>query len=334
VCGHSDAEVIADRDDVLTEVEALWEYHEKRLRPGTPPPRLMDRLAFSERPPIRLVRCNECRTVYRNPVERQRELIEIYTQNAPGPDILRSLHQTQLPALRQQARALHQVLGRGGSGLEVGSYAGAFLAAAREEGFAFEGLDINTKVNAFTRSLGFTVHDGELTDFSPKRTYDVIAIWNTFDQLADPRGAAHAAAKLLAPGGVVVIRVPNGGVYARMRRRWKRGGRTGRIARAILAQNNLLTFPYRWGFTPPSLVRLLEEAGLSVKAVRGDVLVPIADEWTKPWARLEEATIKRALVMAARNDVRRAPWFEVYAVRATERADTNDEPVLIQAGEQ
>jgi hypothetical protein len=52
-----------------------------------------------------------------------------------------------------------------------------------------------------------------------------------------------------------------------------------------------------------------------VRAVRGDVLVPIADEWTKRWARFEERAIKRGLAMAARSDVRRAPWFEVYAVR-------------------
>ncbi|HEY4129110.1 MAG TPA: class I SAM-dependent methyltransferase [Gemmatimonadaceae bacterium] len=269
--------------------------------------------------------------MYRNPVERQRELIETYTRHAPGPEVLRSLFDTQRAALRLQARALRQVLGRGGSGLEVGSYAGAFLAAAQDEGFAFDGLDINTKVNTFARSLGFNVYDGELSEFTPNRTYDVVAIWNTFDQLADPRGAAHVAARLLAPGGLVVIRVPNGGVYARMRRRWKRGGRTGRVARAILAQNNLMTFPYRWGFTPPSLVRLLEEAGLSVKAVRGDVLVPTADEWTKPWARLEEATIKRALVMAARSDVRRAPWFEVYAVRANEHPGSNKTSPLVHA---
>jgi SAM-dependent methyltransferase len=315
VCGHADADVIAEQDDIRAEVEALWEYHEKRLRPETPPHRLMDRVAFSERPPLRLVRCRQCRMVYRNPVEREQVLTEIYGRQAPAPDVLRALHQTQLPALRMQARALREVLGRGGAGLEVGSYVGGFLAAAAKEGLSFDGLDINTQINDFTRSLGFTVHDGELTTFQPNRTFDMVAIWNTFDQLADPRGVANAAARLLAPGGVLVIRVPNGGVYARMRRRWRKGGRVGRVARAVLAQNNLLTFPYRWGFTPASLIRLLDEVGLSTRAVRGDVLVPIADEWTKRWARIEERTIKKALLAAARSDIRRAPWFEVYAAR-------------------
>ena len=260
--------------------------------------------------------------VYRNPIERPREVTEVYAEQAPSVEVLRALHETQLPALREQARTLRSVLGRGGFGLEVGSYVGGFLAAAREQGFVFEGLDINPAINAFARSLGFCVHDGQLTTFTSSREFDVVAIWNTFDQLVDPRGALNAAVRLLAPAGVLVLRVPNGGLYARMRRRWRRGGSAGRVAKAVLAQNNLLTFPYRWGFTPRSLVRLIESAGLGVLGVRGDVLVPIADEWTKRWARVEERAIKRALTRAARSDVRRAPWFEIYASRQLSSAAT------------
>jgi hypothetical protein len=94
------------------------------------------------------------------------------------------------------------------------------------------------------------------------------------------------------------------------------GARAARAAaRAVLAQNNLLTFPYRWGFTPSSISRLLEEAGFDIDHLRGDVLVPISDEWTKPWARVEETLIKRTLgAVAALGEVA-APWFEVYARR-------------------
>src|SRR3954451_7031303 len=100
-----------------SEVETLWAYHQRRLRPETPPRRLMDRVAFSEHPPFRLVQCDGCGLVYRNPVERGRELQEIYSRETPAPDVLRSLHETQIPALRVQARELYAALGRGGSGL-------------------------------------------------------------------------------------------------------------------------------------------------------------------------------------------------------------------------
>jgi SAM-dependent methyltransferase len=316
VCGHTDSVVVAEADDIRAEVELLWEYHQKRLNPETPTSRLMDRVAFSEPPPLRLVQCKECGLLYRNPVERPRELTEIYARSTSTPDVLRALHDTQLPALRVQARELRRVLGRAGTGLEVGSYVGAFLDAARSEGLRVEGLDVNPDVNAFTRSMGFTVHDGELTTLRSEQTFDAVAIWNTFDQLADPRGSVQAAHKLLRSGGVLALRVPNGAFYAAFRRTLVRGNRVARsIARAVLAQNNLLTFPYRWGFTPNALSRLLSENGFAVERLRGDVLVPIADEWTRRWARLEETLIKRAIASVARFGDARAPWFEVYARR-------------------
>ena len=305
VCGHSDARVVAEQEDLRAEVEWLWEYHQQRLRPDTPPEHLTDRVAFSEYPPIRLVRCRECGLVYRNPVERLHELEQIYAGDTPTHTVLRSLHDTQLPAVRRQARRLRDTLGRPGTGIEVGSYVGAFLSAARECELQIEGVDINRDVNVFTRSLGFTVHDGDLASVEGSKQYDCVAIWNTFDQLANPRETVNHARGLLRAGGVLAIRVPNGAFYARMRRR--------RAGWPLLAQNNLLSFPYRWGFTPKSLSRLLVDLGFTVRRLRPDVLVPIADEWTRSWAAREERVMKRAMLAAATADRSLAPWFEVYA---------------------
>jgi SAM-dependent methyltransferase len=316
VCGHTDADVVARQDDVRAEVEALWEFHQRRLRVGTPSDRLMDRVAFSEHPPFRLVSCTSCGLIYRNPTERQHELAEIYARKAPAPDSLRSLHETQLSAVRGQATELRRVMGRGGSVLEVGSYVGAFLAAAKGEGLSAEGVDINPEVNRFTRSLGFAVHDGQLDAAAFDHAFDALAIWNTFDQLPDPRGTLSQAAALVRPDGVLALRVPNGDFYREARRRLVSGNRVARAAaRQALAQNNLLGFPYRWGFTPRALHTLLDEAGFTVVRVRGDVLVPIADEWTRSWARVEEIGVKAAMRVVARRRPLTAPWIELYAQR-------------------
>src|SRR3712207_8154521 len=45
----------------------------RRLKTGVPVERLTDRVAFSQKPPLRLVRCEGCGTVYRNPRERRSE---------------------------------------------------------------------------------------------------------------------------------------------------------------------------------------------------------------------------------------------------------------------
>src|ERR1051325_6269348 len=99
VCGHTDARIIATQDDLRSEVEALWEFHQARLRPDTPPAHLLDGVAFSQHPPLAVVQCRECGLVYRNPVERQHELTEIYARTTPTPEVLRALHETQLSAI-------------------------------------------------------------------------------------------------------------------------------------------------------------------------------------------------------------------------------------------
>src|SRR5438105_3821945 len=95
VCGHAESREVADSDAMRAEVEALWEYHARRLRADTPPRRLMDRVAFSEHAPFRLVECRDCGLVYRNPTERAHELRDTYGGEPPPPDVLRSLHATQ-----------------------------------------------------------------------------------------------------------------------------------------------------------------------------------------------------------------------------------------------
>ena len=306
-------------------MELLWAHHQTRLRPETPPAHLVDRVAFSEHPPLRLVRCRECGLVYRNPVERPHELAAIYEQNSPSPDVLCALHETQHSAMRAQARALRARLGRVGAGLEIGSYTGAFLAAARDEGLRFEGLDVNGNINAFVRKFGFTVHDGDIGAFASSlrnRSFDTIAIWNAFDQMPDPRGTLTTARTLLTAGGMLAIRVPNGGFYAAWRPALDGGNLLRRhAALAMLAHNNLLTFPYRWGFTPQSLSRLLDMTGFHVTDVCGAVLVPTADFWTRPWARIEETLMKWALAAPARLTAEWAPWFEIYATARAAEAD-------------
>jgi 2-polyprenyl-3-methyl-5-hydroxy-6-metoxy-1,4-benzoquinol methylase len=146
------------------------------------------------------------------------------------------------------------------------------------------------------------------------RRFDAVAIWNCLDQLADPRHVVSRARALLAPRGIVAIRVPNGDAYARWRARAVTNG--GGVARAVLAHNNLLTFPYRYGFTVRSLGRLLRDVGLEVVRVHGDTLVPIADRFTKPWAGAEERLVKGALRLARGLHLTPAsasPWIEVYA---------------------
>lgn len=308
-CGATAATTLATREDLIVEMEELWTFHSRRLRPETPPARLADRTVFSQDAPLRLACCGGCGLVFRNPRQKERDLRDTYSGEEPEEDALEALFRTQRESHRGQAGRLTRLLGRTGSGLEVGSYVGAFLAASADLGWSFEGVDVNPSAVRFAAEKGFTVQEGTLEDVDPERRFDAVVIWNTFEQLPNPRATAGAVLGLLNPGGIFAVRVPNGDFY----RSWRRPGlgRPGGLRRAVLAHNNLLGFPYRHGFTPGSLRLMLERVGFRPERLVGDTLVPISDEWTRPWAAMEERTLKRMLRISS--PLLPSPWFELYA---------------------
>src|SRR5262249_19731704 len=154
--------------------------------------------------------------------------------------------ETQRAAYRAQARRLTTIARRAGRGLEVGSYVGGFLAAARDCQWVFEGVDVNERATTFAGERGFKVSHGEIDTVPGTEAFDAVTIWNTFEQLYDTRAAIAAAKRLLTPSGLLVVRIPNGEFYARWRARLT--GHWPRLAIALLSHNNLLTFPYRQGF--------------------------------------------------------------------------------------
>jgi 2-polyprenyl-3-methyl-5-hydroxy-6-metoxy-1,4-benzoquinol methylase len=300
-CGASHNETVAGPAEIRAEVEQLWHFHLRRRSVQVPAEQLFDHAFFSQHPPLRLARCSGCGTLYRDPCESAHELRETYTLEQADAHVYAALLRAQQSTYRKQARRLTRVLGRAGNGLELGSYVGGFLAAARDSGWNMLGVDVNDSAIAFARGRGLAVRAGTLED-APPGPFDAIAIWNCFDQVPEPRATLRAARARLHAGGVLALRVPNGACYARVRRI--------AIARSFLAWNNLLAFPYRQGFTPDSLRLLLEAEGYRVESLHGDTLVRTSDAWTRRWARWEEVlveTIGRATPAGL------APWFEVYA---------------------
>jgi SAM-dependent methyltransferase len=308
-CGSAESLELIDADQMRGEVELLWGFHERRLRPGVPPERLTDRLAFSQHPPLRLAECRHCAHIYRNPIERKETLEAAYANSPPDRTVLEGIFAAQRKTSRRQVGRLTQVARKAGRGLEVGCYAGGFLAAANDAGWTFQGLDLSPEVCAFVREKGFRVTSEKLERFPGQKRFDAIVIWNTFEQLYDPRGALLAARRLLHEPGVLALRFPNGRFYREWRARLV--GPLKGLALRLLAHNNLLSFPYRQGFTESSIATLLASSGFQVLETHGDTLPRVADQWTTSYGAFEERWVKRL----QRRTMRRwnAPWIEIYA---------------------
>jgi 2-polyprenyl-3-methyl-5-hydroxy-6-metoxy-1,4-benzoquinol methylase len=98
-----------------------------------------------------------------------------------------------------------------GSGklLDVGCNEGRGLGFYRANGFAAEGLELNSRAAEVARSKGFTVYGNTLEGFASEGNYDVIVLSNVLEHSLDPGVMLQHIHRLLAPSGMVWISCPN-----------------------------------------------------------------------------------------------------------------------------
>ncbi len=146
--------------------------------------------------------------------------------------------------------------------LDIGAHAGRFIAFARAQGWAAEGLELNpqTAVYAAART-GAAVRQLNVHEVSLDTAhYDAITLTDVLEHVPDPVAVLTRTAALLAPGGWVAVKVPSGPGQLR-KERWR--GRLVRGYRPTLA-DNLVHVNH---FSPGSLYRALERAGFTNIAI-------------------------------------------------------------------
>ena len=157
---------------------------------------------------------------------------------------------------RQRLRTVFSHRAEPGRILDVGCGRAVMLEALAARGWETWGLELDAEIAASARArLGERILTGDFaTTKLPVTDFDVITFWHVFEHLADPRRALSAAKELLAPGGVILITVPNIDSWQ---------------ASWFGASWLHLDVPrHRWHFTPKALVKLATEAGLEASGIR------------------------------------------------------------------
>jgi 2-polyprenyl-3-methyl-5-hydroxy-6-metoxy-1,4-benzoquinol methylase len=94
--------------------------------------------------------------------------------------------------------------------LDVGCSTGFVVEAAQRAGWDAQGLDLNPSAIAFGQRRGLRLHNLTLEDFpAPESSFDAIGLFDVLEHLAQPRQVLERVVRLLAPGGIVFIYVPN-----------------------------------------------------------------------------------------------------------------------------
>ncbi len=99
----------------------------------------------------------------------------------------------------------------GGRVLDVGCATGLFLHEMQLGGWEVQGVEPTAEAAAYARErFGLPVAVGRLREAAlPAASFDAITFWDVLEHLQTPWADLQEAVRLLKPGGLLVVRIPN-----------------------------------------------------------------------------------------------------------------------------
>ena len=160
------------------------------------------------------VRCRICELVYVNPILNEEKLHNFYLDEESYNNVLTNSLQIELDRLRFNYHLdlieQHMGLQKPGKILDVGAGPGTFVEIAKERSWDPTAVEFNSFCVKRIRSLGIECIDTplEYSNF-PDNSFDCVTLWAVFEHLQQPHSMLQVINRLLKPGGVLAILVPN-----------------------------------------------------------------------------------------------------------------------------
>ncbi len=313
VCGCPEYFVLASQEQLDYEKQFRERLFQRRL-PGVPESMLDDLTVFTNAYPARLVTCRACGLVCRDPRFSSEGALRAYSSDDYSEEWMASTFSEYYDSYSGKMNDLKRTVGERANVLEVGSYVGGFLAAARDHGWTARGVDVGQRVGEFSRRKGLNVFTGTLFDAHLQDSgFDAVFVWVCFDQLPHPRRHLAEIRRVLRSGGWLFIQVPNGD-YIKQMEQMARGPLRAPVCKA-LAYTGMAGFPYQLGYTPRVLRNLLSEYGFANVSLASETDTcenAVPTQRQIPEQRLYTRRIRlmsKWIARASANRMIRSPWL-------------------------
>ena len=209
-----------------------------------------------------IVRCNRCGLVYTNPRPDKDEIKEYYplegwprAKEKIDFEVATINSQPWRKVMKLRTALLLRYI-KNGRILDIGCGDGFLLKYLKEKGWEVYGVEPGEVASRYARDiLGLSVFTGVLKDVGyPDDHFDAVSLYAVFEHLPNPTQTLMEIKRILKPGGILFISVPNfGGLESRIfGERWI----------AIKAPTHL------YHFTPTVLSRIVKKAGFQVLKIK------------------------------------------------------------------
>jgi SAM-dependent methyltransferase len=215
----------------------------------------------------RIVECTRCGLLYANPYPTPTDFQRLYAD----PEKYFESHDLE-GRTRKFRRVAQQILAKcqkpSPSLLDVGSGRGEMLVAARDVGFGeVLGLEPSIANREFAAEHGVELIPKMIEEFADEtdRTFDAVTLNAILEHVPDPDSMIEACARLVPPGGVLYVDVPNEANLLAMV-----GNSLNRLRGSQTVLQLSPTFPpyHVFGFTQRSIRFLLEKHGFEILSLR------------------------------------------------------------------
>jgi 2-polyprenyl-3-methyl-5-hydroxy-6-metoxy-1,4-benzoquinol methylase len=164
--------------------------------------------------------CNSCGFLFtanpppENEIEKYYSTSDYISHSDTKKGVTNALyHFTRNLMLRRKKNLVNKVTGSGaGTLLDIGCGTGYFAAFMKDSGWNVTGLEVNETARSFAKEKFNleVINENKLPEIEENH-FDCITLWHVFEHLFDPVKYLSEIRRLLKPGGMCIIAMPNFG---------------------------------------------------------------------------------------------------------------------------